>query len=252
MADEINKSLQKIAAMVKTIHEATRNNAYTELLTYSVISFDNVWNPGVIQSAREFKITLHVHPDVYVKLYTIIPSMAKTLRNDFNRVSNYEFSEIEILPDYDKFTLVDATIQPVFTPWDEINQSQEKLLVMLRQSTDHLDFQNIGNTARTILQNLADIVYDPSRHAHEDPSADMSAGKFKNRLNAYIHTELKGSGNEELRNFADAQITAMKKTIDLANATTHKLNVGRPFAEACAVGTIHVISIIKTINKSKA
>jgi hypothetical protein len=40
----------------------------------------------------------------------------------------------------------------------------------------------------------------------------------------------------------------MEKTIDLANTTTHKLDVKWPFAEACVVGTFSVISVIKVIH----
>ncbi|HWK02454.1 MAG TPA: hypothetical protein VNS58_02405 [Puia sp.] len=251
MTQEMNQSFEKVVAMVKTIYERNLLPSFAEMMTFSVFTFEKHWNTTLPPSIRAFNIWMHMHPDVYVKYYSNLDSNKKIILRDFNKVSSFTFGELTILPDYDKFILVDATIQPIFTEWEDINRNQQKLMDQLRQSGEHLDFQNIGNTAHTILQQLADIVFDPARHVPSDTKIDVSPGKFKNRLHTYIEIELKGSHNAELRKFVDAQITAMEKTIDLANTTTHKLDVEWPFAEACVVGTISVISVIKVIHKKK-
>jgi hypothetical protein len=251
MTREIDHSFEKVVAMVKTIYEKNLLSSFAEMMTFSVFRFEKHWNSTLPPSIHAFNIWMHMHPDAYIKHYSTLDSSRKIILKDFNKVSAYTFGELTILPDYDKFILVDATIQPVFTEWEDINRNQEKLMNQLRQGGEHIDFQNIGNTARTILQQLADIVFDPVRHVPADPNIDVSPGKFKNRLHTYIDTELKGSDNAELRKFADAQITAMEKTIDLANTTTHKLDVKWPFAEACVIGTISVIGVIKVIYKDK-
>lgn len=237
--------------MVKKIYQNPENTAFNDLLTFSKFTFQRYYKHNSKPEPESYIINMHVDPDAFVKGYSLMKDISRMILQDFRRVSNYVFGELTILPDYDKFTLVDAVIQPIYTDWEEINRNQEKLLEQLKRGGEQLDFQNIGNTARTILQKLSDIVYDPLVHKPSDPKVDVSSGKFKNRLHSYIDAELKGSDNTELRQFAEAQITAMEKTIDLANTTTHKLDAKWTFAEACVVGTISVISVIKVIHKGK-
>jgi len=249
MNEVLSPSFDKVVAMVKAIYGNNQLPIFTEMMTFSVFTFEKHWNKTLPPEVKAYNITQHVHPDVYIKYYANMDTYKRSLLRDFNKVSMYVFGELTILPDYEKFTVMDVGIQPVYTEWEEINMGQQKLIDLLRQSNEHLDFQNIGNTARIILQKLADIVFDPARHIPSDPKINCSSGKFKNRLHTYIAIELQGSDNASLLEFAEAQINAMEKTIDLANTTTHKLNVEWPFAEACVTGAISVISVIKLIHQ---
>ena len=47
---------------------------------------------------------------------------------DFNKVSAYVFGELTIVPDYEKFTVADLNLQPIYTEWEEINVGQQKLV----------------------------------------------------------------------------------------------------------------------------
>jgi len=157
--------------------------------------------------------------------------------------------KVEVMPDYETFEIVESTIRPVLTDWEEINIGQTKLFQQLSSSSDSLDLQYIGNISRTILLKLSEIVYVHEKHKPENETILVTPDKFKNRLTSYIITELAGEKNKELRHLAEASIVSVEKSIDLANTVTHKTDVDRTFAEVCVIGNIGAISIIKLIHK---
>lgn len=157
------------------------------------------------------------------------------------------------VPDLSKFQLLRNNYIPVYTPWEEINNLQNRLIQQLRSSSETIDFQNIGNTARTILQKVSTIVFDPSKHIADTPDKkiDLSEGKFKNRLHTYIKVELGGESNKELRDFAISIIDAAEKSVDISNKLTHDLNAKQLLAEASVISTITAVGMIKLIDEHK-
>jgi hypothetical protein len=100
-----------------------------------------------------------------------------------------------------------------------------------------------------MLEKLANLVFVYERHKPSDPNIDVGQDKYKNRLHSYIRVELCGNENDALRQYAESAISSVEKAVDLANALTHKTEANRTFAEACIIGTISAISLIKLTRK---
>ena len=160
-------------------------------------------------------------------------------------------SNTDIAPDLDKFQILDNRLVPLFTPWEEINNNQDKLLESLRKSSEPLEFQGVGLISRTIMEKLANIVFDSSKHKHNNPKAELTKGKYKNQLVAFIDTVLAGEDHQKFRKLAEASVEMVEKSSDFMNATTHKLNAEKYLAEVCAISTISAISIIKLVHVSE-
>ena len=215
-----------------------------EFLSHSTIYTEDDFR---IKDALKFYIL--INPEIFKKYQNIIKQIEDSISFKFYNFSHRHVSSVETFPDLNKFQILENRIVPIFTPWQEINSSQNHLLELQRTAKESIDFQNVGNSCRTILQKLAEIVFIPTKHICEDITIDLSAGKFKNRLHTYIRTELGGTENKELRDYALAVITAAEKSVDLANKLTHDLKATPFMAESCVISTVTVISIIKLIEK---
>jgi hypothetical protein len=194
-------------------------------------------------------LTLKVLPDIFSKHAIYILQYTNVLEERIRYTLNIPLDKLKITPDYDKLEIVDTRIQIIYTKWDEINQIQGKLFDLLKAGFDHIDFQNIGNTARTIMLKLAEYVFDPKKHIPDISDIDLSVGKFKNQLHTYIDSILAGESNREFRVLAESSIDFVENSIDLMNKITHKPNAKKHLAEVCVISTISAVSIVKLINE---
>ncbi len=218
-----------------------------EFLSDAIFYFKNNHNTLVIPKMQDLEI--HIAPNLFTKNYSNIERYGNILRDRINYSSSRVIvQKLEIYPDYDKLEIVNSEIFPVFTPWEEINSYQRKLIEDLKRGSSAIDFQNLGNTSRIIMDKLSREVFDFAKHAPPDLK-DVSSGKFKNQLHTYVETVLAGSKNRDFRVLAKSAIDFMENSIDLMNSTTHKLNAERHLAEVCVVSTITAVSIIKLIKE---
>lgn len=190
-----------------------------------------------------------VDPEIYKKYQGYLKQFKGSISSKFYQFTQTPITKVDIYPDLSKFQILENRIVPINTPWQEINSRQSHLLNLLRTAKETVDFQNIGNTSRTLLQKIASTVFDPAKHIAEEKDIDLGEAKFKNRLHTYIKVELGGKENKELRDYAVSVVTTAEKSIDLANKLTHDLNANSLMAESCVISTITVISIIKLIQK---
>lgn len=196
-----------------------------------------------------FAFKIIVDPEIYKKYQGYLKPFGNTISAKFYEFTKVRINSVTIFPDLEKFQILENRMVPANTPWQEVNQGQSHLIDLLRTAKETIDFQNIGNAARTLLQKISSIVFDPEKHISEKPDVDLSEGKFKNRLHAFIKHELGGPENKELRDYAVSVVTTAEKSIDLANKLTHDLNANSLMAESCVISTITVISILKLIIK---
>ncbi|HVS91942.1 MAG TPA: hypothetical protein VHE59_07935 [Mucilaginibacter sp.] len=220
-----------------------------DIINFGEFKFTPHRNQHVFPNA--FNLIIYTDHKVVIKQYNILDYIGKTIKDDINNLSLILVDKIKITPNYDKIEISNAEIRPVYTQWETINKGQLQLIEQLTQITTSIDLQNIGNSCRSILQQLANNVYDENKHKPTDPKVDVSEGKFKNRLHAFIKTELSGDSNKVLRDFALSAIKMVEDAVDLANTLTHKLNANKTFAEVCIIGTIGTISIIKLVDENK-
>ncbi|MBA7523718.1 hypothetical protein ES705_15851 [subsurface metagenome] len=218
-----------------------------EILKHSEFLFKNHWNQRSFPNL--FNLRIRLTPAIYTKHYNKLGRYQQILNERLNNSSGLMVDKIEILPDYDKLELVNSEIIPVQTKWQEINKYQQRLIENFERSRDSIDFQNLGNTARTIMDKLARKVFDPEKHKPNDPEIKVNNGNFKNQLHTFIDVKLSGSKNKELKKLAESAINFVENAINLMNSTTHKLNAKVHLAEVSVICTISAVSIIKLINE---
>lgn len=239
--------VQKIKYILVQISKQNEEHELVEVLNHSKFQFKNHWNQRSFSNL--FNLDIKLTPEIFVKYNGRIDEFAKQLNNRINDSSELMIDKLGILPDYDKLEILKSEIFSVNTPWEDINKFQQKLIEEIKKSNDSIDFQNIGNTSRSIMDMLAREVFDSTLHKPNDPTKEVHKGKFKNQIHAYIDTVLSGSKNKQFRLLSETSIDLVEKSIDFMNTTTHKLNAGKHLAEVCVISTISAISIIKLINE---
>lgn len=243
---EVTKKLKYILIQIS---KQMNEDGLIEVINHSEFIFENHWNH--LQFPEAFNLELHITADIFTKYYNSIDSYAYLIKSRINDSSKLYIDKIKILPDYEKLELLNTEILPIITEWDEINQNQKLLIENLKKSADTLEFQNLGNTARNIINKIANEIFDPIKHKPKDSSKDVSSGRFKNQIHSYIDATLSGSSNSDLRRLARSAIDFVESSIDFMNATTHKKNADKHLAEVCVISTISAINIINVIRQIK-
>jgi len=196
-----------------------------------------------------YSVIVYTQPDIFQKHFKDLKSTTDILIKDLYNLTNSTIHELTILPDYAKLEIYNSEIRPIVTEWQELNTAQNQLIEQLKTSHSSLGIKNIGNSSRSILQQIASIVFKADRHAPKDKTIDVSGARYKNQLHSYIKAELAGDASVELRKFAEAAIDMAESATDLANSVTHRTETEKTVAEVCVMGTITVISIINFIEK---
>lgn len=202
-------------------------------------------------TGRTYGLCFNLNPALFIKHVDDLERVADIIKYYFSKVtseSQFSIKKVEIKPDYEKIIILNSNISIIETPWEEINSLQKKLIENMKIADSSIDFQNIGNSARTIMDKMARLVFDSSLHVAPE-GVDIRNGKFKNQLHTYLDTVLKGKSNKELKSFSISAIDFTEKSIDLMNQTTHKLDVQKHFGEVCVISTISVISLLKAVNE---
>lgn len=218
-----------------------------ELLKHSKFEFQAHWNAHVFPEAYNLEILITA--DIFTKNYSLISDLERIIKTRINNSTKLIIDSLTILPDYNKLELVNSQIIPVKTEWQEINELQQELIKSLQRSTTTTNYQNIGNSARIIMDKVARMVFDLKKHKPMNNEKVVHNGKFKNQLHSYIDTILSGEKNKEFRKLAKSAIDFVENSCDLMNTTTHKLDAERHLAEVCVISTVSAISIINLIRQ---
>lgn len=242
-------NFNKIEYIVKEIAKDNQDFQLVELIENSDLQFEPHWNNELFPNA--FDLNIKVKPAIFTKNFLDNDRMAGLIRHYINSSSDITVDLLDIKPDYDKISILSSQISIIDTPWGEINTLQRELINGMKNANSSLDFQNIGNSSRTIMDKLARTIFNPEIHIPSIEKIDIRDGKFKNQLHTYIAEILKGAKNSELRKFAKSSIDFTESGIDLMNKTTHKLDVQKHFAEVCVISTISVVSLIKAISEKE-
>lgn len=147
----------------------------------------------------------------------------------------------------DPWTLAGGPIKSVVTPWQRINELQSILLEQYQSADDPVLFQSVGVTSRTILQELAAIVFKPEIHKTVE-EMELGESFFKNRFKVYIRSEIKEGDNKEFSKVIESLVTTASRSIDLSNKVTHDLKAYKLFAETCVISVVSVVQLIKLID----
>jgi len=126
------------------------------------------------------------------------------------------------------------------TGWPRVDRGIYEIRRRLEQAETEEQFQAVGLLCREVLISLAQVVYDPQRHASEDGVAP-SETDAKRMLDSYVAAELPGGPNEGVRRHARAALS-------LANDLQHHRTAGRREAALCAEATTSTVNIVAIIS----
>jgi len=250
-----DKNFDKTIALLIEYCKKDRNrNWIINLIENSDFSFSNYYAVigGKAGTGDDYyDIMLNVEPLVYIEYLNNINDASETIQKDLTRITNLNIGEVQIMANYDRFEIIDSRIRPIMTEWEVINDVQQKMMNLFKQSDGSIDYQNIGNTSRTLMQKLAEMVFNAQIHIPSNSKINVNGSNFKNQLSTYISIELKGEKNKKLRKVAQSSIDFVSDSIDLMNKTTHSLNANKHFAELCVISAISAVSIIKIVSELK-
>ena len=234
----------KIKHILKEIAQAKGHSIHIDIVNNSRFVFKKCL---AYQHVDIYELKIFTAPDVFYKFFDYKKGIQTEIKDRIEKSTEYRIETVDWILDIDKLEVNQIDVTLIKTEWEEINQLQKKLIDSLKRSTDSMDYQNIGNTSRTIMDKLAREVFDKEKHIPENQKIEIHNGKFKNQLSTYVSSTLSGKSNKELRKMAEASINLVSNSIDLMNKTPHKLDANKGFAELCVVSSISVINVIKTI-----
>jgi len=239
----------KIQYALKQIAKAKGESIHIEIVDNSSFVFKESLAYPHLNNIYNLKV--YTSPIVFYKYFDFKTSIQREIKSRITKSTDYTIDSVEWVLDLEKLEVKNIEVEIVKTEWEEINELQEKLIESLTKSVDSIDYQNIGNTSRTIMDKLAREVFDKEKHFSADKSIELQNGKFKNQLSTFLANELAGKPNKELRKIGQSSIDFVSDSIDLMNKTTHKLDVDKRFAELCVLSTVSVINLIKIISEIK-
>lgn len=239
--------IEKILHILKELSRKKGETDLFEILEQSKFKFSDHWNQRTFENL--FNLEIQTSPELYTEHYDKKRKFEEALKTRINKSTPILVDILEIKPDYDRIQIINSQIESIKTPWEEINNYQKTLLDTLTKAKHSLDYQNVGLISRTIMEKLADLLFE--KEIHNDPNLDLNKGKFKNQLHAFIQYQLKGKSNEELRKLAKNSVDFSRDAIGVIQKTTHKLDGQGYFAEICAISTISTIHLLKTISEIK-
>jgi hypothetical protein len=238
----------KLKYILKNISKEKSETILLEVLNHS--EFEVNRPPNYISNPDIYYFKIYVSPSIFQKVFDSLSLIERDLWKRIEQTLGINIDKLQVLVDLSKLEVSEIDITPIYTRWEEINELQKRLIDLIDTSNKSIDYQNIGNTSRNIIDKLAREVFDSSKHIPNDSERDFHNGKFKNQLEGFIKIELSGNEYKELRKVAESAIKLVSSTIDIMNLTTHKLNAERKLAELCVVGTLNIINIIKIITEN--
>lgn len=162
----------------------------------------------------------------------------KALRVAFREMGISDFSELNRYAM--EFPLSILTEDGVMD-WQDVKEGIKKLEADCYRAENTIDYQNIGNSCRTLLLKVATLVYDPKVHGEtREDGQKISEADSMGMLANYFSCKLSGDESKKFRAYA-------KATNDLANGLTHKTTAKKQDMLIGLSATIHLIYIIGII-----
>lgn len=242
--------LEKARYLLLNISRDNNESEIIEICKFSHFEYSDAYPTRVLMYGYEptqFLVHVKLIASVYTKYFKRISEFEDLLFSRLNQLTDQMIFGLKIVPDYEKVNIIHSEIVPVLTQWEEINELQNKMVINFLRSSDSMDYQNLGNIARTIMDKLAREVFDPK--VHNSSNETLNIAKFKSQLHLFIKFKMSGDKNAELRKFGTAAIEFVEQAIDLMNNTTHKHGAKLYMAEICINSTIGAVNIVKVINE---
>jgi hypothetical protein len=195
-------------------------------------------------------VTFTVSAPTFKRHEYLIEAFRSKLKEDLHKLHQFNSVKVDLTADWEKLEIVSTRIEPILTPWQEINKMQDNLMTQMQLANDTIFFQNVGNTCRHLLMKLADVVFDSKKHTPTNNSFDLGRENSKNRLWAFVLYKFPNSStNDKVREYAESLLNCADKGINLSNTVTHALKADNFLAQSCAISTITIVHFIKLANE---
>ena len=123
----------------------------------------------------------------------------------------------------------------IITPWNDINEAVEKLLLDSSSTEGRLDYNKVGVICREIYIMLAQKVYNPEIHKSKDKT--ISTADAKGMLEAYLDYTL---DDKKLKEYT-------KSAVALAEPITHAKSENKVKLDILVSALISLVGIINTL-----
>jgi hypothetical protein len=133
-----------------------------------------------------------------------------------------------------------ARMFPEPTGWAKVDSTLDLIRRRLEQAKTEAEWQSVGHACREVLIDLAQSVYEPTKHPTSDGVTPSSTDADR-QLQAYLNIELGGGSNEAARRHAKAALA-------FAEALQHRRTATFRDAALCAEATTSVVNLSAIIS----
>lgn len=176
-----------------------------------------------------------------VKLYydhTHTKIDARGLRIALRNIGISDFTELNQYADDIPLSII---VEEAVVEWKDIKNDITKLEKDCHRAESTIDYQNIGNSCRTLLIKVARLVYNPNIHGNtREDGKEIGNAEAVAMFANYFSYKLPSEKNKKLRVYA-------KAANDLANELTHKTTAMKQDMQLAVSATIHLVYIVGMI-----
>ncbi len=159
--------------------------------------------------------------------------------NGFIAINSFRFGSLRTIISYLRSTdFICNFARYINTPWDDINQSMEKILKDASCAKDRLDFNQVGVTCRETYILLAKKVYNPDIHK-EFSAKNVSDTDAKGMLGAYLTYH---SQNDKLKKY-------VQEAVALAETVTHMKMEDYQRMNSLVIAIVSLVGIVNNIEE---
>lgn len=127
------------------------------------------------------------------------------------------------------------------TGWERVDRSLAKARAQFTSASAEEDWQSVGLVCREVLISLGQAVYDPAIHvAVDEAGTKIGSTDAKRQLNAWLHNEMPGGDNKEIR-------AHIKASIELAVHLQHRRTATRKLTALCLEATSSAVAVVAII-----
>lgn len=232
----------------KTVKELTNIHEYYRVKINEAVSLTPPMTiPPVVIAPNDFRCLNRLLQKLIAELKPFSTKLAQSLTDIHNRLyinynslvyfNTFSFGSLGTILSYlSSKDFICNFAKYIITPWNDINEAVEKLLLDSSSTEGRLDYNKVGVICREIYIMLAQKVYNPEIHKSKDKT--ISAADAKGMLEAYLDYKL---DDKKLKEYT-------KSAVALAEPVTHAKSENKVKLDILVSALISLVGIINTIH----
>lgn len=157
--------------------------------------------------------------------------------------------DVNLKLDFDTVTSRMILVQPFESPWKEINEILNDLLDTLKTAPEGHKVNQVGVSARKVIEILADEVFDAKKHGLNS-GRKLGKENYKNRILAFCEHYFEDLGTEEIDYF-ESMVELTDRVVTLANKATHHRNGNGDLALVAVLSVNSLVTMVSGLANSK-